>query len=318
MRFKILGFLRSNTGYISGEEISEKLNLSRQAVFKYISELREIGYDIAAVPHLGYKLISIPDRLLPFEIQDRLNTKFMGRKIYHYDLVDSTMDIAMNLAIKGSPEGTAVCAEGQTKGRGRLGRDWISPKYKGVYLSLILRPNLLPNEASKLTILTSLAVAEAINKITGLSPSIKWPNDILVNDKKVGGILTELNAEQDRINFAIIGIGINVNTPISSLPKDASSLSFQKKTKLSRVELVKEILREIDKLYLLFRKRGFIPIVKRWKKFSYLQGERVKIICHREKLEGEVLDIDSDGGLLIREDSGFIKKVIAGDVVRVR
>jgi BirA family biotin operon repressor/biotin-[acetyl-CoA-carboxylase] ligase len=318
MRFKILEFLKENNNYISGEEISKKLNLSRQAVFKYISELKEIGYEILAIPHLGYKLISSPDRLFPFELQDRLNTKFMGRKIYYYDLIDSTMDMAMKLALEGEPEGTVICAEGQTKGRGRLQREWISPKYKGIYLSLILRPEVLPNQSPILTLLVSVSICQAINKITSVLPSIKWPNDILVNDKKIGGILTELNAEQDKINFAIIGIGINVNTQKSILPPNASSLSYEAKKNFSRIDLVKEILRDIEYFYLLFKEEGALPIIKKWREFSSLTGERVKVICQKERLAGVVLDIDSDGGLVIREDSGFIKKVMAGDVVKVR
>lgn len=318
MKFKILEFLKDNNNFISGEEISRILNLSRQSVFKYICELREIGYDISAVPHLGYKLISSPDRLLVFEIQDRLNTKFVGKKVYYYDSINSTMDIAMNLALKGEPEGTIVCAEAQTKGRGRLGRMWSSPKYKGIYLSLILRPELLPNQAPILTLLSAVSICQAIKRITSLSPLIKWPNDILVDNKKVGGILTELNAEQDRINFVIIGMGINVNTPKSFLPSDATSLSYEAKKKFSRVDLVKELLRDMEYSYLLFRKEGTLPIIKKWREFSSLTGERVKIISHKEVLEGEVLDIDSDGGLLIREDSGFIKKLMAGDVIKVR
>lgn len=318
MRFKILEFLKRSNNYISGEEISQKLNLSRQAIFKYISELREIGYDILAVPHLGYRLISTPDRLLPFEIQDRLNTKILGKKIYYYDLIDSTMDMAMNLALEGESEGTVVCAEGQIKGRGRLGRNWSSPKYKGIYLSLILRPDLLPNQAPLLTLLTAVSICQAINKITSIFSSIKWPNDILINNKKVGGILTELNAEQDRINFVVVGVGINVNTPKSFLPPNASSLSYEAKKKFSRIDLVRQILREIEYFYFLFKEEGIFPIIKKWREFSNLTGERVKVICHKEELEGEVLDIDSDGGLMLREDSGLIKKIMAGDVVKVR
>lgn len=318
MKFKLLELLKNCTSFISKEEISERLNLSRQTVFRYIDQLREIGYDIQLIPHLGYKLVSCPDRLLPFEIQDRLNTKVIGKKIYHYDLIGSTMDIAMKLALDRACEGAVVCAEGQIRGRGRLGREWISPKYKGVYFSLILRPEIPLNQAPIITLLTAVGICQAINKMALVSASIKWPNDILVNNKKIGGILTELNAEQNRVNFIIVGIGINVNTPRSLLPPNASSLEFETKEDFSRIELVKEILRDIEYFYLLFKKKGAQPIIEKWRQLSFLTGERVEVACQKKKLTGVVLDIDSDGSLLIREDSGFIKRLTAGDIIRLR
>ncbi len=318
MKSKVLELLKNCTSFISKEEISEKLNLSRQIVSKYVDQLKEIGYDIQVIPHLGYKLISCPDRLLPFEIQDKLNTKIIGKKIHHYDLVESTMDVAMKLALEGACEGTVICAEGQTKGKGRLGREWISPKYKGVYFSLILKPEISLNQAPIITLLTAVGICRAVNRMALVSASIKWPNDILVNNKKIGGILTELNAEQDRINFIIVGIGINVNTSKSLLPPNAGSLKSETKEDFSRIELVKEILRDIEHFYLLFKKKGTQPIIEKWREFSFLTGERVEVVCQKRKLTGVVLDVDSDGSLLIREDSGFIKRLTAGDVIRVR
>ncbi len=318
MREEILNFLRNSAGYLSGEEISRALKISRAGIWKHIHELRNEGYEIIAVPHLGYKLASVPDKLFPAEIQSNLHTKILGRKIHHFEMVSSTMDIAFDLGIKGEEEGTLILSEGQNRGRGRMSRSWVSPKGKGVYLSLILRPRLLPNEAPKLTLLAGVAVSEAIRKITGLAALIKWPNDILIEERKVGGILTELSAEIDKVKFAVLGIGINVNTKRAFLPAGASSLKEELGGMVSRTELVKQILKEIEAYYLLFGRQGFAPIAWQWKQLSSTIGKRIKVASRKNIIEGEAVDIDNDGALLIRKDSGFIARVISGDVVRVR
>ncbi|MFH1655708.1 MAG: biotin--[acetyl-CoA-carboxylase] ligase [Candidatus Omnitrophota bacterium] len=318
MKQKILKHIRNSDSYISGEDLSRIFDISRAGIWKHIQELRRDGYEIDAVPHLGYRLKNAPDKLLPDEIKFGLDTKIIGKDIYHYEIANSTMDIAFNLALDSSPEGTVVCAESQHKGRGRLGRSWLSPKSKGVYLSIILRPSFIPSETPKLTLLAAVAVAEAIREVSGLTPQIKWPNDLLLNEKKVGGILTELNAEMDRTKFVILGIGINVNTKKSSLPAGAISLKEEKKESVSRVELTKAILRNIDMLYSLFQKEGFSPIIEKWRDLSSTLGKRVKVSSQNKQIEGEALDIDKDGGLLIRKDSGFIEKIYAGDLTRLR
>jgi len=187
MQNKILTLLRKEKGYLSGEEISQHLGISRAAVWKQIEELRNQGYIIEAMPHLGYKLISVPERLLTEEISWELKTKLIGKRIFCFEIVDSTMDLAYELGLKNFPEGTLVCAETQKKGRGRMGRSWVSPRGKGLYSSLILRPDILPQEAPKLTILSAVAVREAIEKFTGLNCLLKWPNDLLINEKKLAG-----------------------------------------------------------------------------------------------------------------------------------
>ena len=318
MNEKILALLRDATTYVSGEDISKKLGISRSAIWKHIQELRHQGYDIVAVPHLGYELASIPDKLLPSEISSGLNTKIIGREIHHYDSVSSSMDIAMDLAMKGCGEGVVVCVEGQYKGRGRLGRFWSSPKNRGIYLSIILRPDISPAESPKLTLLSAVGVCQAVRKITKLGCLIKWPNDLIVNNKKVGGILTEMNAEMDLVKFVVVGIGVNVNTPESLLPPKVTSLKEQLGDRISRIELTREILKSIENEYILFQKEGFKPIVRKWKKFSTTLGHRVKVQFHKEHLEGEALDIDTDGALLVRRDSGFVERVTAGDIVKVR
>jgi len=318
MQEKILDFLKRKQDYASGEEISHRLGVSRQALWKHIQELKEIGYDIVAVPHLGYRLISRPDRLFPTEISRHLNNKFIGKKIYYFDTVSSTMDIAINLGIKAASEGTLVLTESQTKGRGRLGRVWFSPKYKGIYLSLILKPEILPHQASVLTILSAVSICEAIKEAVGLDAQIKWPNDILIYNKKIGGILTEINAETDRIRFVVIGIGLNINNDRKALISGATSLKSEKKENIDRIELLKEILRKIEINYSIFQKEGGWPILEKWRSYNITLGRRVKVLSHREHIEGEAVDIDIDGGLLVRTDSGLMQKVTAGDVVHCR
>jgi len=318
MQEKILDFLKRKQDYISGDQIAGRLGISRQALWKHIRELKNSGYDIVAVPHLGYRLLSNPDRLFAFEVTRDLGTKFVGRRIYYFDGVSSTMNTAMQLGIKGVPEGTLVLAEYQTKGRGRLGRGWFSPKYKGIYLSLILKPKISPLEASILTLLTAISICEAVKGVAGLDTQIKWPNDIFLHHKKLGGILTELNAEMDEVNFVIIGIGLNVNNDKKTLVGGATSLKEQRKENINRISLLQEILRRIEANYLSFKERGACPVVEKWREYNITLGRRVKVYCHREHIEGEAVDIDMDGGLLVRTDSGVTQKVMAGDVVHCK
>jgi BirA family biotin operon repressor/biotin-[acetyl-CoA-carboxylase] ligase len=318
MQEKILEFLRRKQDYISGEEISHRLKISRQALWKHVQELKENGYDIVAVPHLGYRLLSLPDRLFISEITSHLNTKFVGRKAYYFDSLTSTMDIATQLALKNAVEGTLVITESQTKGRGRLGREWFSPKYKGIYLSLILRPKVLPTQAPVFTLLSAVSVCEAVKEITGLDIQIKWPNDLLAHNKKLGGILTELNAEMDEVRFVVIGIGLNVNNDKKAQPAGAISLKELTGQEISRIDLLKEILRRIEENYSAFQNKGAHLIIEKWRSYSVTLGRRVKVFSHKEHIEGEAVDIDIDGGLLLRKDSGLTQKVTSGDVVHCR
>jgi len=318
MKEEIINFLRKAPSYLSGEEISRHLKVSRAGIWKCIQELKKDGYEIEAVPHSGYKLVASPDKLFSDEIQHGLNTKFIGEKIHHYEAADSTMDIAFGLATEGAVEGTLVVAESQHCGRGRLGRSWISPKGKGIYFSLILRPKMMPNEAPWLTLLTAVAVAEAIRKSTGLSAAIKWPNDILIAEKKLGGILTELQAELDRVKFVVIGVGINVNLKKTELPFRATSIKNELGQPFSRVELLQQILREMEDYYLLSMKAGFTPVIEKWRRLSSTLGKWVKVNSNKKEVEGQAMDVDSDGSLLIRKESGLVERITSGDVVRLR
>ncbi len=321
---KILSILRNNTeSYVSGEELCKLSDVSRAAIWKHIEKFREEGYEIEASPHLGYKLISIPDRLIPGEVKWNLKTTVFGKEIISYKKVESTNDVAYALAEKGLREGAVVLAEEQTKGKGRHGRLWASPPAGGIYMSCVLRPRMAPNEIPKITLLAAVAVAKSVRDLTGLSAMIKWPNDILVNNRKVCGILTEMKAEQDRIDFVIIGIGINVNSPARLLPREASSLReelrrVKKEEEISRVELTKAVLVSLEEEYFRMSREGFRPIVDEWKRLSSMLGARVKVVLQNRTLEGQAHDIDPDGSFVVRLDSGMLEKVSSGDIIMMR
>lgn len=318
MNDRIIDFLKKKDGYVSGDAIAQRLGITRQGLWKHIQELKESGYDIVAVPHLGYKLEATPDRLFPFEVTRDLDTKFTGKKIHYYEAVPSTMDLAMELGMKGACEGTVVLAETQTKGKGRLGRIWFSPKYKGIYLSLILRPKFSPERTPLLTLLSAVSICEAIKEHCGIDAQIKWPNDILIHNKKVAGILTELNAEMDEVNFVVIGIGLNVNNEKKSLISGSTSLREVMGEEISRVALLQAILGRIEANYIYFAQKGPKLIIDKWREYSVTLGKRVKVYSHREHIEGHAANIDIDGGLMIRKDSGLMVKVMAGDVVHCK
>ncbi len=312
---RIIQFLKEADGYVSGEEMSETLKISRAAVWKYIDHLRKDGYDITAVPHLGYRLVSVPDKLLPYEIQFGLNTKIFGKNVVAFNTVGSTMDEAFRLGMEGAPEGTVVCAETQTQGRGRLGRVWSSPKAKGIYCSLILRPQLPPGQLSQLTLTAAVALAEALRDAAGIEPAIKWPNDILVGGKKLAGILTELRAETDQVKFVVVGMGINVNTSASQLVDGASSLRIETGRIFNRVVVLQHILRSFETWYAVLGRGRFDLVIKAWKARSATLKKRVRVTGPGGMVEGLAVDLDTDGALLVRQDSGVIVKQTAGDLV---
>lgn len=318
MQQHIINFLKKSKGHISGEEISRSVDISRAAIWKYIQELRKEGYEIEAVPHLGYKLIALPDKLLAHEVQFDLKTKIIGCKVFYHESLSSTMDEAFKLGMEGAPEGTVVCAEMQTKGRGRLGRSWVSPKYKGIYCSIILRPKLSPSDLAKLTLLSAVAVAEAVEKSAGIQAMIKWPNDLLIKNKKLAGILTELRAEVDQMKFVVIGIGLNVNNTSAQLVEGATSLKNETSQSFSRVEILQEILRAFERWYIRCHHGDFEAVLLAWKDRAHTLGKRVRVTDPASVTEGVAVDLDHDGGLLIRQDSGVVVKKMAGDVVQLR
>lgn len=321
---KILALLREDTAsYVSSEELCKLAGISRAAIWKHMEKLRTEGYDIEASPHLGYRLAGIPDSLIPSEIKWKLKTRIFGREVISYRKVDSTNDAAYELAEKGIKEGTVVLAEEQGKGKGRHGRSWQSPPKGGIYMSCVLRPRMAPNEIPRITLLAAVAVAKSIRKATGLDAMIKWPNDILVDGKKVCGILTEMKAEQDSVDFIILGIGVNVNTPARNLPKGATSLKEElrhagRKTDLSRVEIAKKMLESLESEYHALKEKGFKPIIEEWRRLSAMLGSRIRVVLQNRTFEGLAHDVDPDGSLVVRLDSGVMEKVSSGDVVLLR
>ncbi|MCB9771457.1 MAG: biotin--[acetyl-CoA-carboxylase] ligase [Candidatus Omnitrophica bacterium] len=317
MQERIIHSLRKSTDYLSGEEISRALNISRAGIWKYIEEFRRQGYEIDAIPRRGYRIRATPDKLLPWEIKFDLGTKILGHNIIYKETIVSTMDEAVRLGIEGAAVGTIVCAESQTKGRGRLGREWVSPLGKGIYASLLLRPKSPLSEVSQLTLVSAVAICEALRAVSGVDAKIKWPNDILIGGKKVAGILTELNAEMDRVRFVVIGFGINVNTLAPQLPAHATSLKLEAKKDFLRVPVVQEILRSFEKWLDIFEKDGFVSIRKRWKDLSFTLGQKVKFIEPSREIVGVAFDLAPDGSLLLRQDSGDIVKKNSGDALHL-
>jgi len=319
MEAKILGFLKENKeAFISGEEISRKLKVSRTAVWKHIKILKELGYEIIAQPHLGYRLNGIPDRLYPDEIISNLKTKVLGRKIFSYASTTSTNDIAYSLAEEKVSEGAMVISEKQTRGRGRLGRQWVSPEGKGIYLSLILRPKLSPAEAGKITLMSSVCVANILRREFAIDAFIKWPNDVYIANEKVAGILTELAAEQDAVKFIILGIGINLNASPGELPKGATSLSLKFGEKVDRISFLQDLLLELEHYYQKINLSKFEQIIQQWRNHSMTLGKRVKVKWRGVLVQGQAMDIDNSGALIIRDDFGFSHHILSGDIELVK
>ncbi len=316
---RVLELLRANkTFFISGEDISRKLKVSRAAVWKDIQHLRALGYEIHAEPHKGYRLVSVPDKMFADEISAGLSTAKFGRPIFSYEQLDSTNDAAFKLGKEGLKEGACVVAEYQKKGRGRLGRAWESPKGKNILLSVILRPLLSPAEVPKITLVAAVSVVKAARQMTGAMLGIKWPNDLLYQGKKVGGILTEMDAEADRVHFVIVGIGINVNSTHKELPPEATSLKEIAQHDISRLEFMRKLLLEMENDYLKFKCGKFNELAREWESLSLTSGRRVTADVLGRKVHGQALGIDKDGALWIRTDSGLQERILAGDIRLIR
>lgn len=315
----ILDLLRHNRGeYVSGEQISQLMNISRTAVWKHIQGLRREGYIIESNPRQGYRLTAVPDLLLPREVLSGLKTGYIGQRIHHFMTIGSTNQEAKRLAADGEPEGTIVVAEQQTAGRGRLSRQWFSPKTGGIWFSVILRPDIQPAEAAKFTFLGAVAVTNAIRSATGLAVEIKWPNDIHYQGRKAGGILTELNAEWDAINYIVMGIGINVNIATAAFPEEiretATSLQRETGQTVSRQQLLRQILGQFETLYDDVKTGGFTSVFTAWRRMNCTLGRAVCVSSTHQRLVGVAIDIDDDGALIVRKQDGGRERVVAGDV----
>lgn len=320
MRMMIVEMLKNaGENFISGETIAGELGISRTAVWKHIQKLRENGYQILSSERCGYKLKDAPDLLLPSEIQIGLDTEIIGKEMHYKPCVDSTNRVAKALAYHGASDGAIVVAEEQEGGKGRFERNFYSPRGKGIWFSIVLRPNFLPHEAPQCTLMAAVAVAETMRRFN-LKPEIKWPNDILFEGRKLVGILTEMTCEIGKINYVVVGIGINVNISRDEFPEDirpvAASLSEMNGEPLSRVKFFRALLEEFDKVYRHVNKSGFGEIFTSWKKYNITLGKKVRVnsaINKGESFTGMAVDLNSEGALVVETADG-LRTVYAGDV----
>jgi BirA family biotin operon repressor/biotin-[acetyl-CoA-carboxylase] ligase len=318
LKDQLLQHLKERKGdWISGELLSNRMGVSRSAVWKQIARLKEEGYAIKSSPKKGYLFKKASDKLLPNEIREGLETNVLGRgEILYFEAINSTNIKARDLADGGAAEGTLVLSEAQIKGRGRKGRIWYSPPEGGIYISLILRPLISPAEAPKFTLLTAVATAEAVLSLTGLKIQIKWPNDILIGGKKLAGILTEMSTEMDAVNYIVVGLGLNVNTPAfpAEIREIATSILIETGEPFPRVTLLQEYLKRFEAYYNLYKKTGFDPIIERWKELSNIIGKKVEVEVIGNRFIGEAVNIDGDGALILKDDQGGVHRIVSGDI----
>lgn len=319
LRAKLLEtFSKADGEFISGQKISEHIGCSRTAVWKHIEELRKEGYELEAVRRRGYRITKKPDKISSNEIQLGLATKIMGRNIHFEEIVTSTQKLAQNLASDGVPEGTIVVADQQTNGRGRMSREWYSPSGTGIWMTMIVRPKIPINTTPQLTLLTAVAIVQAIEELTPLKPDIKWPNDIMINGKKIVGILTELQAEADQVHSVIIGTGINVNQKKDDFPEElqevATSFLIETGERWERAKFIQMILLKFEGLYGLFLSKGFKPIKLLWEGYAISFNKLIKAKTLKGTVEGKAIGIDDDGALLIETNSNVVERIYSADI----
>lgn len=317
---EIIRLLKGGAEYVSGQRLSEALGFSRAAVWKHIRALRKMGYSIEASPSKGYRLKG----QAPFngvEIASMLTTEFIGKAVHFFDELDSTNIKAFEHGRGGAPEGTVVVADGQTKGKGRIGRRWESPHGLNLYASIILRPQVVPQGAQGLTFVAAVAAAEAVSSF-GLKPAVKWPNDILLNNRKTAGILLEMDSEPDRVHFVVVGIGVNLNISKDMMPdyikNTATSMMAEKGAPIDRAAFTAGLLSSMERWYKVYLTQGFTPVLDEWKKYFDAQGKAVKVTFFDSQITGTCVGVDDTGALLVRKDSGEVEKVVSGDVEAVR
>ena len=313
--------IKNATVVVPGPKIASEIGVTRQQVWEWIEKLRLLGVEIRGVPREGYQLVTIPDILVPSLLRAELGDSPIGRNIVHFFRTDSTNAVALKLAAEGAEHGTVVVAEEQTAGRGRLGRAWYSEKSSGIYTSVILRPPLSPAAAPVLTLMAGLAAQKAVAAATGLTADIRWPNDLLVNGKKVCGILTEMSAEVDRLHAVVLGIGMNANHSQmpAALENIATSLRMEAHRGISRVQVLVALLREIERHYQLLLKSGSRAISERWEAAStFAHGKRVRVVNSTGESVATTMGLDPSGALKIQYDDGRQESLVAGEVVEVK
>jgi len=319
MKEKILKLLKdSGNNFVSGQKISENLGVSRAAIWKYINIIKEDGYEIEAISRRGYRITSSPDILTFEEIKDFLNTQYIGRNIVYYDSIGSTNSKAKDLAEKNEEHGTVIISEEQTLGRGRLGRNWVSPKYKGIWMSIILRPNIISQNVSQITLVGAAAVHKALLDM-GIKTGIKWPNDIVLNSKKVCGILTEMSGEIDHVNYLVMGIGINVNLEKEDIPEEledvATSIKLESGKDVERRILLANILNIFERLYMDFVENGNIKeTIDICRKNSILIGKEIQLVNRGKVTIAKAIDISDQGELVVENYKGIVEHIVSGEV----
>ncbi len=313
---EILQALKNSPEPLSGEALAVRLGLSRAGVWKRINRLKSLGYAIEGSPRRGYRLLAVPDKLLPGEVTPGLRTRRFVGPIHYFETLASTNDLAKELGARDAPEGTVVLAESQTRGRGRLGRDWSSPPGVGLYVSLLLRPALPPTELPQITLTAAVATVRAVQRVTGFAPGIKWPNDLLLDGRKLGGILTEMETESDRIRHLVVGLGLNVNNPAfpPELAEIATSLAQLAGVAFSRLHLLQAWLEEFEELYERFLVQEFAAILAEWKKHTVTLGRPVTVRQGPRTIRGLALEVASDGALLVQTASGEVVRVTSGEI----
>ncbi len=309
-------------GFVSGSVIGDELSISRAAVWKRIGALKEQGYRIRAERSRGYSLLNEDGPAAPFneiEIGAGLDTDIIGRKIHFYNKLNSTNITARKLAADGAPEGTVVVADSQDIGKGRLGREWHSPPGKNLYLSMILRPRTGPADAPVLTLILGVAVAEAVEEFTGLRPTLKWPNDLLIKGRKVAGILTEMSADMESIEHIVCGIGVNLNMKIADTPEElrsiSTSLAEASGETVERAAFTRTLLKSLDSRYSSFMSEGPEPSLADWRRYFAAEGKEVTIKTLSGTISGLCVGVDAKGALLVRDLSGRVNTVSSGDMV---
>jgi len=317
----VLAFLaEAGDEFVSGEAISDKLGFSRAAVWKHVNALRSQGYRIDAVPARGYRLVQIPDRLGALELGPLLNTHDLGHAIHWFEEVDSTNDVAKRLAEEGAAHGEVVVCEAQTAGRGRRGRTWTTPPRRNVTLSVVLRPELPPHRAAELTLVASVALCQAARQ-AGVAAGIKWPNDLLSRGMKLGGILTELAADPDRVQWVVLGLGVNVNAGVADFPPElrelATSLALERGSPVPRALFAAALLTSLEEWLDRHAEEGFEPVRRAWKELSDTLGREVRVLGRERELCGLAEDVDEGGALLVRTPSG-LERILSGDVEHLR
>lgn len=320
MKEEILRLLRSADGYISGQELCNRFGVSRTAVWKAINQLKEAGYEIEAQQNKGYRLMAAPDLMTEAEIKSLMHTEWVAKEVLYFDTIDSTNTKAQELAEKGYPSGTLVVADKQESGKGRRGRSWVSPSGTGIFMTLMIKPDINPNNASMLTLVAALAVAKAITSVTGEEVLIKWPNDIVVNGKKVCGILTEMNAQFDYINHIVVGIGINVHN--ESFPEEisqmASSLMIEAGGKrFHRAQIIAETMSYFEQYYDTFLKtQDLSALVREYDELLVNRNKSVRVLDPKEPFDGKAMGITPKGELIV--ETWESRKLVSSGEVSVR